>query len=71
MAWRSSRQESVKELEKQLEPYLADDFVGSEAEFWRLSHRYLGLTKEQLCKEIVKSLNINKTEAEKLARGLV
>ena len=38
--------EELAELERKLAPFLVDDFIGSEAEFWRLMHRYLKLKKQ-------------------------
>lgn len=55
-----------KELEKKIHPYLKDDFIGSEAEFWKLLHRLKGLSKEEEIEKLRKYLKISRKEAEKL-----
>lgn len=56
------------EIEKKLSYYLADDFVGSEVEFWKLLHKINKLDKEKEIEKLQNYLQISRKEAEKLLK---
>ena len=69
--WREEKGEVAERKEDKLAPFLKDDFLESEADFWRLHHKQLGITKEDLIKEAITYLKVNKKGAEKLLKGFI